>query len=836
MSIPSMQVWKNRNLGFKVRAIATMAMACVLASNFGPLEAKASDTLVSCSGGGSFTVSDNGAGEVFARDVSGTCAGTAVIPDGVTRVGLFQTPIIARIEIPASVSSIDGFAFANSSLAAVVIAPGSNLTTIPGYAFYGTRITSFQVPARVTSIDGEAFTGCESLTSLTFEPGNQLQSVGDGAFGGAGLTSLALPESVTSIGNSAFRSNRSLTSVSFGANSQLTTIGLEAFANTALTSFAVGSRVESFNLQMVPANTTLIIDSNNPNLALVDGVLFGGGMTKLLNYPSSLTASSYVIPSTVTEIAKNAFRSARLTSVTIPNSVTRIDWWAFEYSRLESVTIPASVTFLGPQAFLGTSSLRSVTFEPGSNLTRLGYRAFQGATNLTSVDLRPLSSLVTIEYMAFLGTGLTSAALPASLESIEQETFLDSGSLTTVTFEANSRLQHIGEGVFRNTSVSGIAIPATPVRPGYTFVGWTNYQNEPVQDAVANALAGRGTVASWQEIVLPTVTAGSTPDSQVASIPSGLAVAEIPATATLPKVVLSFATTSGTATATVVPIANPAAASATPFMVTSATKIVDINLTGVTGPVTVCLDGDSTDEIFHFTGGAWVSLPQRTYVNGQVCGVTTDFSPFVAAALSPALPSTLQRPVAALPVPVFEMGSKVAVLNSGQRLTLQGKNLNDIDSIRVGGKEVNIIQKAAGEVVIDVPASAEGYPEVMVLHKNGKVSIQGWMQVVAPYALTRSIKITRFVGDRPTLAGIAALERTFLAGPTANIATCILTVAVDASAAEIAKAEMRTRKTCQRVVKLSARIKTTDVRVSRSGEPGSKPVLSVTFDRTLSGS
>jgi hypothetical protein len=826
-----MQVWKNRNLRFKVRTIAAIAMASVLASNLGPLEAKASDTVISCPGGGSFTVSDNGAGEVFARDEAFSCGGDVVIPEGVTRIGLFQTRNISSIEIPASVRSIDGFAFANSSLATVVIASGSNLTNISGYAFANTRITSFIVPAGVTSIDGDAFSGCASLTSFTFEPGNQLQFIGLDAFRSSGLTSLNLPESVTTIERRAFYEAQSLTSVSFGANSLLTTIGEQAFASTALTSFAVGPRVQSFNFQMVPPNTAVTIDSNNPNLELRGGILFGGAMTKLINYPSSFTASSYVIPSTVTEIATDAFRNARFTSVTIPDSVTTIGWRAFEYSRLESVTIPASVTSFGLQAFLGTSFLRSVTFAPGSALTRLGYRAFQGATNLTSIDLRPLSSLVTIEYMAFVNTGLTSAALPASLESIEQETFMDSGSLTTVTFEANSRLRHIGEGVFRNTSVSSIAIPATPVRSGHTFVGWTNYQNEPLQDVLANVLLGRGTVASWQEIVLPTVTAGSTPDSQVASIPTGLAVAEIPATATLPKVVLSFATTSGTATATVVPIANPAAASATPFMVTNTTKIVDINLTGVTGPVTVCLDGAATDNIFHFTGGAWVALLDRTYVNGQVCGVTTNFSPFAAAEPRALTPVASSGPIG----PRLTLASRVAVTTNGQSLALKGVQLSEIFSVKLGGKDIKVIKQTDGELVVELPAGAEGFPTLELKHSSGTLTYYRMIEVIKPYELTRSIKITRFVGSRPTLAGLSALNKVYRADTSVNVMTCVMTVASDASAEQISNAEYLAKETCQRVVRVSNYIKTANIQIKKDGAAGSKPVLVISFDRTLNG-
>ena len=128
------------------------------------------------------------------------------------------------------------------------------------------------------------------------------------------------------------------------------------------------------------------------------------------------------------------------------------------------------------------------------------------------------------------------------------------------------------------------------------------------------------------------ITAGSTPNSQVATIPSGASQAAIPATAELPAITLNFGGSAPTAV-TVAPVAsNPAAPTSTPFKILGSTKIVDITPTGTfTGSATVCLDGLSTDSIFHFTGGQWVELPSRSYANGQVCGVTSSFSPFAAA-------------------------------------------------------------------------------------------------------------------------------------------------------------------------------------------------------------
>lgn len=132
------------------------------------------------------------------------------------------------------------------------------------------------------------------------------------------------------------------------------------------------------------------------------------------------------------------------------------------------------------------------------------------------------------------------------------------------------------------------------------------------------------------------VAAGLVANSKVASIPSGVTVAAIAKTDELPAIKLNFGGAVPTAV-TVAPVAvNPAPAAVTPFVLSPSIKIVDIQLSGsFSGSATICLDGASTDRLYHFTGGAWVELGSPSYVNGQVCGVTTSFSPFTAAAPSP---------------------------------------------------------------------------------------------------------------------------------------------------------------------------------------------------------
>jgi hypothetical protein len=224
----------------------------------------------------------------------------------------------------------------------------------------------------------------------------------------------------------------------------------------------------------------------------------------------------------------------------------------------------------------------------------------------------------------------------------------------------------------------GQTIPSTPLEPFdptlgmshdfvapacTTFGGWRQEQYGPGIPGADDQFGQNTNDKSWSApltfpytpttprdgiILLPAwtpgncpTTPGPTPNSLVATIPTTGGI--IAATANLPSFKFGFATTSGEAQVTVAPTVNPATPTNTPFAVTDSTKIVDINVTGVTGDVTVCVDGGPTDHLFHFTGGTWVQLAQRSYVDGRVCGVTSSFSPFTAATpmSAPSAPTNL---------------------------------------------------------------------------------------------------------------------------------------------------------------------------------------------------
>ena len=346
------------------------------------------------------------------------------------------------------------------------------------------------------------------------------------------------------------------------------------------------------------------------------------------------------IPSGVTSIGANAFYQGQLSAVTIPNTVTRIEDRAFAYSRaLTSVVIPNSVTYLGEGAFIEANSLSSVTLPNG--ITTILSRTFQGtfqnvSSNSTSITIP--NSVTVIEANAFNGaSNLHTVIIPDSVTEIQHDAFANGLYRRTVVigegvwfidehaFENNSALTSLTIG--SNVSlIRSNAFNASNSLTSYTYCG------SLTAEQLSNV--GLGGKTNTCAPTTATVSAGEIPNSQVATFPMGVTEAVIPATAALPAVKLNFSGAAPEAV-TLVPVSeNPAPVSVTPFRVTGSTKIVDIQITGsFNGSATVCLDGSATDSLFHFTNDAWVELASRTYdaITGQVCGVTTSFSPFTAA-------------------------------------------------------------------------------------------------------------------------------------------------------------------------------------------------------------
>ena len=241
----------------------------------------------------------------------------------------------------------------------------------------------------------------------------------------------------------------------------------------------------------------------------------------------------------------------------------------------------------------------------------------------------------------------------------------------------------------------------------------------------------------------PTITSGQAPNSQVATIPSGLTSATIPATASLPRTTLNFATTNGTESITVAPISNPAGTSATPFTVTGSTKFVDIYFSGSSGGVTVCIEGAPTDHLYHYTGGAWVELPSLTYVNGQVCGVTASFSPFAVAEPAPA---ALVMVSASIPDPVQQ--SKLETLTaasftagSSAEIKLSGTFIEKVSNIYIDGTRLagGSWTQTPTSLAFTIPTSLAGSYQIQIFNGSIPVLPAQYFTVAGPALVSTQI-------------------------------------------------------------------------------------------------
>ena len=228
------------------------------------------------------------------------------------------------------------------------------------------------------------------------------------------------------------------------------------------------------------------------------------GERAFYTYPDMLLFSrveSVSIPSTVTTIGAYAFATVgKLTyqgvpegSVTIPQGVTSIGLGAFQGSMIEvvfggvseltsipseafsgafltSITIPKSVTTIDSMAF-ENSRLGSVIFEEDSQLTSIRQKAF-AETRIRTITIP--NRVEEIYNLAFYKTSLTSVSIPSSVRVIAVSAFMQSGSLTSVTFNGNAPWEYVSGTAFSyigSNPVAYITASATGFGDGATWKG-----------------------------------------------------------------------------------------------------------------------------------------------------------------------------------------------------------------------------------------------------------------------------------------------------------------------------------------------------------------------------
>lgn len=151
--------------------------------------------------------------------------------------------IKGKLEIPASVTSIDFWAFTSAlNVESLTFGENSKLTTLGEAVFTGNTIKKVIIPSSLVSINwggqGGSFTQA-GIEELIFEENSHLEKIDRLAFQLNKISKVVIPKSVKTIGVRAFSSNR-IASLTFEEGSVLTTIGGGAFSNNSLTTEGLG--------------------------------------------------------------------------------------------------------------------------------------------------------------------------------------------------------------------------------------------------------------------------------------------------------------------------------------------------------------------------------------------------------------------------------------------------------------------------------------------------------------------------------------------------------------------------------------------------------------------
>jgi hypothetical protein len=341
-------------------------------------------------------------------------------------------------------------------LAASVLTIASPSASAAGITYPCNSGQTYRVTAGVVS-DGRYCTG-------TFTIDASATSIGDYAFqSGTAIQSVTIQSGVTSIGEAAFYGASSLNAISLP--SSLQSIGASAFRFTAFTSFTIPSGVNSigtFALINMTSLTSFMVDSSNANFSAVGGVLFNKLQTQLIQYPRTTTATSYVVPSSVTTISSYSFYDiSSLTSITFPSTVTSFgsNIFPFMFSPITSYTYCGDASLSGT-GITGTPT--SCSTAPGA--PTIGTAIATGTTTATVAFTAPASDggETILSYTATSSPGSVTATITQATSGTISVTGLSPSTSYTFTITA---LNSIGASSASAASNSITTLPTPDSDP-----------------------------------------------------------------------------------------------------------------------------------------------------------------------------------------------------------------------------------------------------------------------------------------------------------------------------------------------------------------------------------
>ena len=398
----------------------------------------------------------------------------------------FKAENLTAMEVPASVVSIDYYAFAYcKNLKTVTFAPDTQLKGIHEGVFCGdVNLVDITLPDSIVEISDLAFYGCSSIRKLPIHDTATVKGIYDYAFAYSGLNGgLLLPETLNDIGNYAFLGTKMESVTVPDTNKKQLLMGFGVFEDcrqlTEMTLPFIGASYEDeelswfgyiFGAGSAQANATYV-PASLKTLTISEGLTTIGcgafeGITTIeaIHLPHSVTAlysnafkgttATYELTNTIVtyaggmddlrlETEEGHFGIGLTGHVTLGSGIRAVNYHSFfNCTLLTGITLPVGTERIGLSAFFGCSSLRQVTIPDG--VTTIESSAFHGCASLAQIHLP--DSITTIETWAFANTAITDLTIPAGVTELPIWALSDCHQLTRLTIPAN--MTHISEQAF----------------------------------------------------------------------------------------------------------------------------------------------------------------------------------------------------------------------------------------------------------------------------------------------------------------------------------------------------------------------------------------------------
>lgn len=311
-----------------------------------------------------------------------------------------------------------------------------------------TKITKVVIPASVKEIDGNIFTGCTSLESIEVAEGNENFKAVEGVlYDKLGKTLLIYPAAKTDTEYTILDGCTSLQNNSFRGNNNITTLNIPLSLET-INSSAINYANKLVNINM-NEKATKIADNAFKSCSNLKNITYPNTIESIGDYAfNSTKITTLDIPQTVKSIGKNAFAgcSSITSEVVIPEGITTLNEYTFSgCSKIPSIKIPEGVTEFGANVFYNCSSLKEI--EIPSTVNKLGDYAFASCSSLKEISIPKGVTEIPNNTFRYCGS-LASVKLPEGITTIGKEAFYACSSLSTINIPSTVII--LKEDIFYN--------------------------------------------------------------------------------------------------------------------------------------------------------------------------------------------------------------------------------------------------------------------------------------------------------------------------------------------------------------------------------------------------